>query len=294
MHFCHHLHQLYDNDGTKDDNIFAEEEVGLLFAQTTNWDTSLLYGGNFVDVIHVKFSTKEKFKKVSQPPLHNNFSFPHLVGSCNGLVCIFILHDKLRDPIYIFNPITKEEVYLPELVVTERMCKGTSSGFGYISSTNLYKIVRIFYPSHPHKGQIQVYTLGSSCGWRDKGTTSINMETGMGGIHVNGIIYWLGVDSIGSFDLADEEFRFVSVPPFMVDLMSASEEHCGLTSFGGYLCFYDHSQHMKIWSYKKKCGDKKESWCMEFDIQYEDVLGSEVIVLMPLLLPKNNEIIFLM
>ncbi|KAI3959344.1 hypothetical protein MKW98_018934, partial [Papaver atlanticum] len=52
--------------------------------------------------------------------------------------------------------------------------------------------------------------------------------------------------------------------------------------------------HMKIWSFKKKGSNREESWCMEFDIQYEDVIGgSRDDSLVPLLLTKNNEIIFL-
>ncbi|XP_026378860.1 putative F-box protein At3g52320 [Papaver somniferum] len=98
-----------------------------------------------------------------------------LVGSCNGLICFAEPRRRnVRDPIHICNPITRECVYLKGFNenIQYKSTWSIHSGFGYSPLTNEYKVVRILcYDSRDHGaiGQIQVYTLGSGDGWRNKG-----------------------------------------------------------------------------------------------------------------------------
>ncbi|XP_026432715.1 uncharacterized protein LOC113330066 [Papaver somniferum] len=94
-----------------------------------------------------------------------------MVGSCNGLVCF-----KAEDPNYskdgrafglafiCNNPITGEAVYIPGLGNREVSLHPPIGEFGYVGSTNEYKVVRIYFKA----SCVQVFTLGSHLGWRYK------------------------------------------------------------------------------------------------------------------------------
>ncbi|KAI3996348.1 hypothetical protein MKX01_026816 [Papaver californicum] len=55
------------------------------------------------------------------------------------------------------------------------------------------------------------------------------------------------------------------------------------------------ASRMEIWSLKKRSNKRnctKKTWCMDFDIDYEGVVGSRGLWFEPILLTKNDEIIF--
>ncbi|KAI3955793.1 hypothetical protein MKW98_006153 [Papaver atlanticum] len=94
-----------------------------------------------------------------------------------------------------------------------------------------------------------------------------------------------------AFDLANEEFRLVSAPPCMEKLWN--EHDCRLVALGRQLCLYMGDElRVEIWSLMKG-GGSKETWCLEFDIDYEAVVGSGLRKLQPVLLRKAGEIVFL-
>ncbi|XP_026430605.1 F-box protein CPR1-like [Papaver somniferum] len=230
-------------------------------------------------------------------PLHN-----HLVGSCNGLVCAFQKHHLILDPIYICNPLTREYVHLPQLVVKEEdvdpdlidvvegevdMYGRLAYGIGYVSSTNEYKVVRIHYLDDAYvEGNVEVYTLGSGYGWRAIGRISYGLSTLNGGTYANDAIYWIFYNEVVVCDLAKEEFRLLSsVPPCLQNRQD--EDRCGLVVLGRHVCFYmDNKSRMEIWSLTKN----NDSWFLEFDIDYKD---SRQRRFQPILLTKKREIIFL-
>ncbi|XP_026428372.1 uncharacterized protein LOC113324265 [Papaver somniferum] len=145
------------NDNTTDGSL------GILFSiQFMNYDKYKVgvYYGNYHDD-NKRFSYRESTSLLNHPQLNSNKKQSYsLVGSCNGLVCYRIPFSDKRG-FYVCNPMTKEYVYLLE----EKPFRSLKlSGFGYLPSSNEYKIVRIY-----SDGKIQVYTLGSGSGWRDKG-----------------------------------------------------------------------------------------------------------------------------
>ncbi|XP_026380020.1 F-box protein At3g07870-like [Papaver somniferum] len=168
-----------------------------------------------------------------------------IVGSHRGLVC-FVMNNKdlgeqfdYDDPIFICNPFTKETVRLPppprKLVSLPKDEKKVWDddfsviGFGYLYSTNEYKIVRIYYDENSRKyykknsskfckGQIQVYTLGGKRGgWRNIGITNhyFFKYDFANGILFDGALHWVTYfgSEIVAFHLADEKFRSVRIPP---------------------------------------------------------------------------------
>ncbi|XP_026431292.1 F-box protein At3g07870-like [Papaver somniferum] len=252
MHLNHQLNHLYCDDDGGNDNIAAKVEPCLFFACRIDdpdiSKESIIYNEKYIYNQHLK--------RIYHPPMHNEFLCDHLVGSCNGLVCAFQFHHLVLDPIYICNPLTREYVYLPQLVVKKEevvpdfidggeveMHHNTACGFGYVRSTNEYKIVRIHYPKNA-EGDVEVYTLGSGCGWRAIGRVPYHLSTLRGGkgTYANDVIYWTSGNKVVAFDLADEEFRLLSVPPCMQNLKHGDK--CGLAVLGRHLCLYVDN---KLW-----------------------------------------------
>lgn len=75
-----------------------------------------------------------------------------LVGSCNGLICLHGLTDHITPDnydeasriVYVRNPITKKYVTLPKLPSGDEPVYFFVIGFGYVPTTNEYKVVRMY------------------------------------------------------------------------------------------------------------------------------------------------------
>ncbi|OVA04118.1 F-box domain [Macleaya cordata] len=204
-----------------------------------------------------------------------------IVGSCNGLICIADYKDD--GSLYIFNPITRECLNLPNLI-NQSSCLRIEDmvyGFGYLPSTNEYKVVRICYYEH-FAGRVQVYTLGAGSGWRDKGeiTYSLIFYPPEPTILANGALHWRDGGEIVAFDLADEEFLLLPTPPCSL-LDSENDQYpFQLQVLGGRLCVVHckNEVSVEVWSLKKNekngnYGDIKGqkdyqfwSWIKEFDV----------------------------
>ncbi|MCL7035275.1 hypothetical protein MKW94_022326 [Papaver nudicaule] len=291
MHVSRQLNQLYGGVGDKLD-------TGLLFGCTTDasWRVSLFYGGLYNDKINTddKYEFKKTLKKVRHPPLPFKLPQSYMVGSCNGLVCLGRYYHQRVDPIYIFNPATGEYVILPKLIIPEGSSfPRIARGFGYVPSTNEYKVVRIFYPDYKSPtGHVQVYTLGSGCGWRTKTAPFPEVDYEVPASFVNGSLYWYDELKVYAFDLAKEEMRMVPSPPpcHTIDLGSPMDNNYGLVVLRGNLCFFHQTlkaPDMEIWSLKKT--DMNESWCKDFTITYEKKDEEDF---WPIILTDDNKIIF--
>ncbi|XP_026420590.1 F-box protein At3g07870-like [Papaver somniferum] len=136
------------------------------------------------------------------------------VGSCNRLICLVDIF-SYPSSVLICNPITREYVILPKI-------NTYSIGFGYVSSTNHYKVVGICV-SKTGFVEVYIYTLGSGNGWRNLG--KLNFEFNIlnqheAGIFANGALYWIDskLKMIITFDLAKEQFcEHISPSPFPPD-----------------------------------------------------------------------------
>ncbi|XP_026415927.1 F-box protein At3g07870-like [Papaver somniferum] len=156
-----------------------------------------------------------------------------VVGSENGLGCLKArtryngIPEYMRpdEPLNICNPITREFVTLPRILIDEKKTiDGVHIvyGFGYHPFINEYKVVRICYigdeKSPSFEGKVEVYTLGSGSGWRNVGETKYFLGRRVGGnksgVCVNGALHWLCDDSanILAFDLVHEEFHLLPTP----------------------------------------------------------------------------------
>ncbi|XP_026396442.1 F-box protein At3g07870-like [Papaver somniferum] len=201
------------------------------------------------------------------------FNYYNVTGSCNGLVCLNGSHDNEwvnYEPVYICNPVTRECVFLPEFERPYDWGERLLTGFGYVSSTNEYKVVRMYYLfDEPNFVIVEVYTLGSGKGWRNLGN-KIDKEPDLfvttRGVFVDGSLYWeLGDGNIVAFDLANE--LFVELPKSFPTGWKFT-----LGVMGGYLLadhFDKDSKTSDIFLYKKK-EDGSLGWIKEFSISNTD------------------------
>ncbi|XP_026430947.1 F-box/kelch-repeat protein At3g06240-like [Papaver somniferum] len=197
-----------------------------------------------------------------------------------------------KEYVYLAELIVKKEDIDPDLFRIEEgevnMHSNTASGFGYVRSTNEYKVVRIHYLEYK-EGNVEVYALGSGCGWRGIGKISYRLNTMRKGtgMYANDAIYWTAYNKVVAFDLAKEEFRLLSVTPCMQNRQRG--DMCGLAALGRHLCLHMDKLRLEIWFFS----DLEETWRMEY-IDYEAVvMGSRKRNFQPILFTKNGEIIFL-
>lgn len=107
----------------------------------------------------------DSIRRININPAFENVDYFHY-GSVNGLIYPY----KWRDhPSCICNPVTREYVMLPtpetSYGVNEHI--HVSSGFGYVSLTNEYKVVELYKLWRDNASlKVAVYTLGSGKGWR--------------------------------------------------------------------------------------------------------------------------------
>ncbi|XP_026389189.1 putative F-box protein At1g53550 [Papaver somniferum] len=164
----------------------------------------------------------ERIRKFNfKSPFGEDTIYTTFLGSLNGLICV-TRHRFGVTETCICNPITREYIMLPE-ISRVGMNRGIS-GYGYVSSTNEYKVVRIMYENKTEVKEVYVYTLGSGNGWRNIG--KLNFESialWEEGVFVKGVLYWLDCEfrMIVPFNLAEEKFCKNLSLPFPPDYNSA-------------------------------------------------------------------------
>ncbi|XP_026420441.1 F-box protein At3g07870-like [Papaver somniferum] len=271
-------------------------------APTVRWErTATFYYGDYDDIMSDDYTVNplKPLTKIEHPKVRRGDA-NILIGSCNGLVCLGISNNHgVPDPVHVCNPFTGEYANLPMLNMDK---SGDFSvivyGFGYLQKTNEYKVVRIYYPSYPGVGSVQIYTLGSRRGWRSIGEIKHNLCNP--GILADETLYFMnaGKQEIVALDLAGEAFQLV-LPPCIQD-PEHSTAHSYLKLIGEHLCvvYARWGVKMDIWSFKETNKQKSSfalgkdynswSWSLEYSIPWNfDVEVSYE----PFALTKSNEIL---
>ncbi|XP_026400510.1 F-box protein At3g07870-like [Papaver somniferum] len=209
-----------------------------------------------------------RFKKLELSPPFNLYS---ILGSYNSLVCINGLpsHYTMDESstasyvAYICNPITRESITLPELDRSTyyHLVWFMSSVFGYVASTNEYKVVRLYTFWRSEFANIEVYTLGIGKLWRNAG--KIKVSDSMSRRHavfVDGFLYWnFGNGRMQAFDLDNGVF---------VELNECWNGHFWGGVLGGHYSGTRYSKDGKsvdVWLLKKK-EDESISYSKEFSL----------------------------
>lgn len=303
-----------------DDKYFGDMHLRQLLMQQQDDGGGCLYNSNlnngnlcfifsgysFLYTLEIDEQSRKKVRKINVPLPSTMCA---VIGSCNGLVCLAKRnHFGTYYPAYICNPITKERIDLPFFITNkkEKDVRRVLSGFGYVLSTNEYKVVRIvyYYGNEDLSGHVQVYTLGDGSGWRDKEETHYQLSNeARNNVLANGDLHWLDSQgNIVAFSLAKEEFQLLSPPPCLP--ASTESQIFKLCVLGGCLCVFHQQRgyvsNATLWMLKKKtsgdCGGKEQedydslSWNKEFTLPFESLSWSKTFTL-PFAITKSGEIL---
>nr|XP_043625966.1 F-box/kelch-repeat protein At3g23880-like [Erigeron canadensis] len=168
----------------------------------------------------------------------------YLVGSCNGLVCMFTSDFKLC----VLNPCTKELITLENMdfPVFQKYWMlhriPYLNGFGYDPSSDDYKVL----VSQPLRNLIRLYLLSlNSNVCKVVGDFHITIAYNSAGILCNGALYWLMADQnmnpvqhILSFHLSKDEFKEIPIP---ADHKCKVTDRTRLGIVEECLCIFDES-----------------------------------------------------
>ncbi|KAI9107075.1 hypothetical protein K1719_022603 [Acacia pycnantha] len=155
----------------------------------------------------------------------------HIVGSCDGLLCLqiekmsvsFLVSSYRPSPLLLWNPSLRE---VRQVTTTFPDFVGNCNiGFGFCPIVKDYKIVRLYvsgYDGEVHL--VEVYSLGMGS-WKEieVGNSLRDLRMPYDSFTVNGAIFWFGVKRstlaervIVSFDIATEVFTLIPVPVTLV------------------------------------------------------------------------------
>ncbi|XP_059644867.1 F-box/kelch-repeat protein At3g06240-like [Cornus florida] len=196
-----------------------------------------------------------------------------ILGSCNGLVCL-IDDSFASDLLYLLNPTISKFVVLPEPRVTSRSHGHyhRALGFGFDSTTNDYKVVRIVYP-YGSTTEIDIYSLKQGC-WRNISVSGpIPCICDSSHVSLNGTIHWVsgGGDfpgqSIVTFNLSTEVFSWMELPRSLL----YKEAQCKLSVavFQDSLFMFENDYSIgkaSIWMMKQY--GVVESWTNLFSVDF--------------------------
>ncbi|WOH01060.1 hypothetical protein DCAR_0520439 [Daucus carota subsp. sativus] len=223
-----------------------------------------------------------------------------LSGSINGLICL-----GSEKTICICNPITRECILIPDQEFIGKSCATLHHGFGFVESSNQYKVVR-FYKGRFSASEgseelgCEVYTLGTRM-WRNLGHVPFFIDGYGNGICVGGNLHWLGCqqedqkessesERLCTFDLDRESFQISAGP--VVPQVDGYTTYRNLGVLGGCLCVCDNTPDLEFAIWVMKDYGVTESWSKEIiirtDFLFEGMLDEEVY---PLKVLKDGTII---
>ncbi|XP_065629068.1 F-box/kelch-repeat protein At3g06240 isoform X1 [Quercus suber] len=157
----------------------------------------------------------------------SHFDECDIVGFCNGLFCLANYDKKLCHIIYLWNPSIR---MFKKLLATPSTGEGDTCviGLAYNFQNNDFKILRLVSFIVGQEAEAEIYSL-STDSWRK---VVISMESLRGyepkfgtideGIFFNGALHAVATTSrhcfILSFNVNDESFREMMLPPDLLDL----------------------------------------------------------------------------
>ncbi|XP_050260103.1 F-box/kelch-repeat protein At3g23880-like [Quercus robur] len=192
--------------------------------------------------------------QVSRFEMPSCFDECYIVGCCNGLFCI--ADDDLSHIIYLWNPSIR---IFKKLLATPFTDEDTTSivGLAYNSQNNDFKILRIVSFYCRQEAKAEIYSL-STDSWRK---VVISMESLRGYepnfgkirridppcIFLNGALHTVAITSshrfILSFNVNDESFREIMLPPNHLDLDSVYVCWTELAVFKGSLAVFIYTDY---------------------------------------------------
>ncbi|GAA0161473.1 hypothetical protein LIER_17783 [Lithospermum erythrorhizon] len=163
---------------------------------------------------------------------HVSFEFPghgfvenlHIVGCCNGLVCLPITccTSSSVDPaqvVMLWNPMIRRFLHLPKSDVESRFGKSCHTfGFVFDYVKNDYKVLRIYSGLRDKTTMIEIFRLSTGL-WEvvANGPSFAHISRRSAQVDLEGIAHCIGKDGTGklkivSFDTQEEVFDSIGLP----------------------------------------------------------------------------------
>ncbi|PQQ01013.1 F-box/kelch-repeat protein [Prunus yedoensis var. nudiflora] len=298
-----------------------DTDLLLLHRISGSCSCSLTYYQNKVFAVHHNNQAFDVYSKIEFPiaPKKNyGNSHLHVVGTCDGLIC---LADDVPSYAYnfiIWNPAIKKSVTLPKPGITFWKHGGynASIGFGFDATTNDYKVVRVVTlldEDDETPTVAEVYSLATGT-WRSLGCVSpaCLIDEAASSAFVNGVLHWpvarqtavgFSYYIILTFDLGKEVFSQIPMPKiilcnFKLALqLSVSDNRKSIALFmRPYNCedFYkDYGREysvLDIWVMKEY--GREKSWTKLITLSLiTQPQGPETIFLSPLCFRKSGEVL---
>ncbi|KAM7466462.1 hypothetical protein LguiB_014024 [Lonicera macranthoides] len=203
----------------------------------------------------------------------NSFPFEYrnyiqILCSCNGLVCVGVIRNQEFIELILWNPTTGEYKTLPDVQFSDDD-RIQTVGFGYDSSTDDYKLVRItsckcLLTITSCRCRVDLYSLKTNA-WKkirevpDHKVVQFDRDSGKWA--PNGSIYWGACcqSKIIAFDLKKEEFTELVMPDEM--RQESSRKH--VIELGGCLGVYYRkpppNPEVLVWMMKEDDA-KRQKW----------------------------------
>ncbi|XP_078163536.1 putative F-box/LRR-repeat/kelch-repeat protein At1g11620 [Carex rostrata] len=170
----------------------------------------------------------------------------HFGGSCNGLLCT-----EVKGEITVFNPITREVVYLPKPTFIQGSdglnyeYETMYTDFLFHSATGEYKVILFYQNCIMQLCAVHIYTLGANSSWRQIG--NIGIFPSASGVNVEDTVYWPsfspGYNGMIFFNLTEENINFIYFPINNRMLLGLTKWHGKLW----YVCFQMDHRRLEFW-----------------------------------------------
>ncbi|XP_058188513.1 F-box protein At3g07870-like isoform X1 [Rhododendron vialii] len=228
-----------------------------------------------------------------------------LVGSCNGLLCLY--HASWPPFHYICNPVLGEVMVLPNQISAKRAYNyRCHSGFGFCPKTKRYKVVSLMCMQYTDpetrlvsggKTKAEIYTLGTES-WRKIGDAPLPMSEGSFDSFLNGILHWItdgftAFNLISSFDFEMEQFGSVPGPTHFDRECVNKISWINVGVLGEFLslCYVIGDGQFDVWVMKDY--GVKESWTREFVIDINFYCALEHYLHQPIAFLRNGDLLFI-
>ncbi|XP_059646514.1 F-box protein CPR1-like [Cornus florida] len=247
----------------------------------TNTNRSIIYMENELYSLNLD-SVDDDGTVVLDHPLKNEEEDTELIGSCDGVLCLFNSHKDIA----LWNPSTRKHHQLPVAPIDfprkRRVYQNTVYGFGYDSVNDDYKVMRVIEyfrnGDDSFESEVKVYSLKLNL-WRRVQDFPYHLWDGENALLANGSLHWVVCrrpDSdrsrlIAAFDFGVEEYRLVPQPDYSDENFEMS-----LGVLGGWLCLVTDYRMVgvdlcvDIWAMKEY--GVKESWTKLFSIAQPSTL----------------------
>lgn len=274
--------------------LISEKWFTTLFAELSPY-TTIVFNNKFgVHLVELAKGYSKSYKSM------RSIKDAKIVGSCNGLLCFLGVCSNCycRQRIFhICNPILGQHDIVTE--PSNKRCPTYGKmkdvyGFGFSSSTNQYKILRISTvvdPPHPiykKRSEAEVYIVGTKT-WKSIGYLPYPSNQEFLGAIVKVAFHWLFYNEMKDFTYIyafNERDYQISFPPNIgngkVNMSVGVLKNC--------LCLFDNSDpsHLGIWSMKEY--GVGESWALKCILTTSIPATLDSSALHPVAILKDDEI----